>query len=43
MSNSKIVNPSGSELVNMIGGMAGVFPIPARKDNNNENRKAVLS
>ncbi len=43
MSNSKIVIPSGSELVNIIGEMAGVFPIPGRKEVNSENKKTLLS
>lgn len=42
-SNAKIVIPSGSELVNIIGEMAGVLPIPARKETRDENKNTLLS
>nr|WP_287420850.1 SPFH domain-containing protein [Candidatus Brachybacter algidus] len=38
MSNAKIVVPSGSELINIISEMAGVLPVPIRK-NTHENDK----
>lgn len=41
-SNSKIVIPSGSELVNIIGEMAGVLPLP-RKHNGNGERKSTIT
>ena len=32
MSNAKIVVPAGTELINIIGEMAGVLPVPMKKD-----------
>jgi hypothetical protein len=31
-SNAKIVVPTGTELVNIIGDLAGVVPLPVKKD-----------
>jgi regulator of protease activity HflC (stomatin/prohibitin superfamily) len=36
--NAKIVIPSGTELINVIGEMAGVLPIPMGKDNKKETK-----
>lgn len=36
--NAKIVIPTGSELVNVIGEMAGVLPLRAKQDNNAEQK-----
>lgn len=34
MSNAKIVVPSGTDLINIIGEMAGVMPVPVKKNTN---------
>lgn len=39
MSNAKIVIPSGSELVNIIGEAAGVLPLPLNKNTNGESKQ----
>lgn len=39
--NTKIVVPAGSELVNIIGDMAGVLPLPAKKRENGESRNEL--
>jgi regulator of protease activity HflC (stomatin/prohibitin superfamily) len=39
--NTKIVVPAGSELVNIIGDMAGVLPLPAKKRENKESRNEL--
>lgn len=38
VSNAKIVIPSGSELINIIGEMAGVSPVPIIKNKNSESK-----
>lgn len=38
MSNAKIVIPSGSELINIISEMAGVLPVPVRKNTNDQDK-----
>ncbi len=38
VSNAKIVIPSGSELINIIGEMAGVSPVPVIKNKNGESK-----
>lgn len=40
-SNAKIVIPSGTELVNIIGEMAGVLPLHVKKEINGENRSLL--
>jgi regulator of protease activity HflC (stomatin/prohibitin superfamily) len=40
-SNSKIVIPTGSELVNIIGEMAGVLPLPVKRRVNGENKQVL--
>lgn len=42
-SNSKIVIPSGSELVNIIGEMAGVLPLPAKHPANGESTNVLTT
>ena len=42
-SNAKIVIPTGTELVNIIGEMAGVLPLPANKGANGENKNIHFS
>lgn len=42
-SNSKIVIPTGSELVNIISEMAGVFPFPLKNGTNGENKNLLLA
>jgi regulator of protease activity HflC (stomatin/prohibitin superfamily) len=42
-SNAKIVIPSGSELVNIIGDMAGVLPLHLKKESNGESKNVMLS
>jgi regulator of protease activity HflC (stomatin/prohibitin superfamily) len=42
-SNAKIVIPTGTELVNIIGEMAGVVPLNIKKDVNGENKNLFLS
>ena len=42
-SNAKIVIPTGTELVNIIGEMAGVFPLHIKKDGNGESKNLLLS
>jgi len=42
-SNAKIVIPTGTELVNVIGEMAGVFPLHIKKDGNGESKNLLLS
>jgi regulator of protease activity HflC (stomatin/prohibitin superfamily) len=37
-SNAKIVIPTGTELVNIIGEMAGVLPLPVKKEGNGESK-----
>lgn len=41
--NSKIVVPMGSELVNIIGDMAGVLPIHTSKHENGKSKGMLLS
>jgi regulator of protease activity HflC (stomatin/prohibitin superfamily) len=41
--NSKIVIPAGSELVNIIGEMAGVLPMHLRKGENGQHKDLCLS
>ncbi len=41
--NAKIVIPTGTELVNIIGDMAGVLPVHLRKEGNGENKNFQLS
>lgn len=41
--NAKIVIPAGTELVNIIGEMAGVLPIQTRKDKNGEEKTRLFS
>ena len=43
MSNAKIVVPSGSELINIISEMAGVLPVPIKKQQNGEGKSLVLN
>jgi regulator of protease activity HflC (stomatin/prohibitin superfamily) len=43
MSNAKIVIPSGSELINIIGEMAGAFPVLAKKNMNGDNKPLVIT
>jgi len=42
-SNAKIVIPTGTELVNIIGEMAGVLPLHINKAANGENKNLLLS
>ena len=42
-SNAKIVIPTGTELVNVIGEMAGVLPLHINKAANGENKNLLLS
>ena len=42
-SNTKIVIPTGTELVNIIGEMAGVLPLYIHKGTNGENKNLLLS
>ena len=42
-SNSKIVIPAGSELVNIIGEMAGVLPLPAKHRGNGESKNVFTT
>lgn len=42
-SNAKIVIPSGSELVNIIGDMAGVLPLHLKKESNGGSKNVMLS
>ena len=42
-SNAKIVIPTGTELVNIIGEMAGVLPLHINKGVNGENKNTLLS
>jgi hypothetical protein len=42
-SNSKIVIPSGSELVNIIGEMAGVLPLPVKHRGNGESKNVLTA
>lgn len=42
-SNAKIVIPAGTELVNIIGEMAGVLPLHINKGVNGENKNLLLS
>jgi regulator of protease activity HflC (stomatin/prohibitin superfamily) len=42
-SNAKIVVPTGAELVNIIGDMAGVLPIHTTKNENGESKNTLLS
>lgn len=42
-SNAKIVIPTGSELINIIGDMAGVLPLPPKKETNGEVKNIMLS
>ncbi len=42
-SNAKIVIPAGSELVNIIGDMAGVLPLSKMKETNGEAKNIMLS
>ncbi|HET6721421.1 MAG TPA: SPFH domain-containing protein [Chitinophagaceae bacterium] len=42
-SNAKIVVPAGTELVNIIGEMAGVLPLHINKGANGENKNLLLS
>ena len=42
-SNAKIVIPAGTELVNIIGEMAGVLPLNLHKNSNGENKNASLA
>ena len=41
--NAKIVIPTGTELVNIIGDMAGVLPVHLRKEGNGESKNYQLS
>lgn len=41
--NSKIVIPAGTELVNIIGEMAGVLPLPSKKDENGKSKDLLVS
>jgi len=38
--NAKVVIPAGSELVNVIGEMAGVLPLPRKKEQTSSNQKS---
>ncbi len=42
-SNSKIVIPAGTELVNIIGEMAGVLPLHMKKDENGKSKDLLVS
>ena len=42
-SNAKIVIPAGTELVNIIGEMAGVLPLHRRADENGESKKLLVA
>ena len=42
-SNAKIVIPTGTELVNIIGEMAGVLPLHIKKERNGESKNLLLS
>ena len=42
-SNAKIVIPAGTELVNIIGEMAGVLPLHRKGDENGESKKVLVS
>ena len=42
-SNAKIVIPTGTELVNIIGEMAGVLPLHIKKEGNGESKNLLLS
>jgi len=42
-SNAKIVIPTGTELVNIIGEMAGVLPLHMKKEGNGESKNLFLS
>ena len=42
-SNAKIVIPTGTELVNVIGEMAGVLPLHIKKERNGESKNLLLS
>ena len=42
-SNAKIVIPAGSELVNIIGDMAGMLPLHLKKGKNGEGKNVLLS
>lgn len=42
-SNAKIVIPAGTELVNIIGEMAGVWPLHVKKKGNGESKNLFLS
>jgi hypothetical protein len=39
--NAKIVIPTGSELVNIIGDMAGVLPLHFERENSGESKRLV--
>ena len=41
--NAKIVIPTGSELVNIIGDMAGVLPLNIKKETNGESKNLVFN
>lgn len=41
--NAKIVIPTGSELVNIIGDMAGVLPLNLKKETNGESKNLVFN
>jgi len=41
--NSKIVIPTGTELVNIIGDMAGVLPLHTKKEENGKSKDLLLS
>lgn len=43
MSNAKIVIPSGSELINIIGEMAGAFPVPVKGNMNGDNKPFAIT
>lgn len=43
MSRAKIVIPSGSELLNIIGEMAGVLPVPLKNNMNGDGKSLVLT
>ena len=41
--NAKIVIPSGTELVNIIGEMAGVLPLSIKKEENGKSKDLQLT
>lgn len=43
MSNAKIVIPSGAELINIIGEMAGIAPVPVTRNKNGEPKGSLPS